>query len=86
VGPPASRATTAVDLADLAIGQALREWQSYQITARGPHLEVKVNGELITVADGLADQTGYIGIQGEGGQLEFKGIRIRVLPATKTDR
>jgi hypothetical protein len=45
-----------------------------------------VNGELITVADGLADQAGFIGIQGEGGQLEFKNIRIRVLPATKSGR
>jgi hypothetical protein len=61
------------------------EWQSYEITARGPHLEVKVNGELITVADGLADQAGFIGIQGEGGQLEFKNIRIRVLPAAQGD-
>jgi hypothetical protein len=55
------------------------EWQSYIITATGPKLEVKLNGELITVADGLADQPGYIGLQGEGGLLEFKNIRIKEL-------
>ncbi len=55
------------------------EWQAYVITAKGGHLEVKLNGELITVADGLADQAGYIGFQGEGGQLEFKNIRIKEL-------
>jgi hypothetical protein len=33
----------------------------------------------------LADQAGFIGIQGEGGQLEFKNIRIKVLPAAQGD-
>src|SRR5262249_40646463 len=55
------------------------EWQEYAITAKGGHLEVKLNGELITVADGLGDQPGYIGPQGEGGILEFRKIRIRDL-------
>lgn len=55
------------------------EWQSYVITAVGPKLEVKLNGELITTADGLADQAGFIGLQGEGGLLEFKNIRIKEL-------
>ena len=55
------------------------EWQSYVITAVGPKLEVKLNGELITVADGLADQPGFIGLQGEGGLLEFKNIRVKEL-------
>jgi hypothetical protein len=57
------------------------EWQSYIITAVGPKLEVKLNGELITVADGLADVPGYIGLQGEGGLLEFKNVRIKELKA-----
>jgi len=59
------------------------EWQSYAITAQGEHLEVRLNGELITVAEGLADQPGYIGPQGEGGVLEFRKIRIRDLKARK---
>jgi len=53
------------------------EWQEYAITAKGGRLEVKLNGELITVAESLADQPGYIGPQGEGGVLEFRKIRIR---------
>jgi hypothetical protein len=55
------------------------EWQTYVIVARGPHAEISLNGERITVAEGLADQLGYIGIQGEGGVLEFKYIRIKEL-------
>jgi hypothetical protein len=61
------------------------QWQSYAITVKGPRVVVKFNGEVITVADGLADQAGYIGIQGEGGQLEFKNIRIKDVTAGKSD-
>ena len=55
------------------------EWQSYVITLQGTHLEVKLNDELITVAEGMVDESGYIGLQGEGGILEFKNIRIKEL-------
>jgi hypothetical protein len=55
------------------------QWQSYEIKVQGKHVEVKLNGRLITVADGLAEKPGYIGIQGEGGQLELKKIRIKVV-------
>lgn len=57
------------------------EWQQYLITANGPHLEVRLNGELITVADGVATEPGFIGPQGEGGLLEFRKIEIRELSA-----
>jgi hypothetical protein len=55
------------------------EWQSYVITAKGGRLEVKLNGETVTTAEGAVMQPGYIGLQGEGGQLEFKNIRIKEL-------
>jgi hypothetical protein len=57
----------------------VNEWQTLAVTARGPHLEVRLNGELINTADGLTDRAGYLGLQGEGGQLEFKNIRIKEL-------
>jgi hypothetical protein len=57
------------------------EWLTYLITANGEHLEVRLNGELITTADGLATEPGYIGLQGEGGLLEFRKIEIRELSA-----
>jgi hypothetical protein len=55
------------------------EWQSYVLTVKGTHAEVKLNGAVINTVDGLVDQAGYIGLQGEGGQLEFKNIRIKEL-------
>ena len=55
------------------------EWQSYVITVQGTKMEVKLNGDLINVVEGLMDVTGHVGLQGEGGLLEFKNIRIKEL-------
>jgi hypothetical protein len=59
--------------------KATGEWQSFVIIAKGEHMEVTLNGELITTSDGAVDKAGYIGLQGEGGRLEFKNIRIKEL-------
>ncbi|MCI0463258.1 MAG: DUF1080 domain-containing protein [Gemmataceae bacterium] len=59
------------------VRKKLGEWQSLAITAQGDRFEVKLNGETITTGTGLAVQPGYIGLQGEGGQLEFKNLRIK---------
>lgn len=55
------------------------EWQSYVIAVRGEQAKITLNGTQISVADGLTVQAGYIGLQGEGGQLEFRNILIREL-------
>ena len=55
------------------------QWLTYAITVRGGKLEVKVNGAAVTAAEGLAERAGYVGIQCEGGKLEFRNIRIREL-------
>jgi hypothetical protein len=61
------------------VRKATGEWQSYGILLKGEHAEVKLNGALITVAEGLTVQRGHIGLQGEDGQLEFKNLRIKEL-------
>ena len=53
------------------------EWQSYAITVKGDDMRVMLNGETVTTATGLSVAPGYIGLQGEGGQLEFKNIRVK---------
>jgi hypothetical protein len=54
-------------------------WQSYAILVRGDRILVRLNGALITTATGLSTQPGYLGFQGEAGQVQFKNIRIREL-------
>jgi hypothetical protein len=55
------------------------EWQTLTVRVQGPGLSVTLNDAEVTRARGLANATGYIGIQGETGTLEFRSIRIRDL-------
>ena len=52
------------------------EWQTYEITAKGENLSVRLNGILITTATSIKNLTGHIGIQGELGLLEFRKIEV----------
>ena len=52
------------------------KWQEYRILAKGAHLDVFLNGKRITAADGIAVRSGHVGIQGEGGTLEFKTVEL----------
>ena len=52
------------------------EWHTFEITAKGETLEVKLNGLLITTASSVKNREGHIGIQGEHGLLEFRQIKL----------
>jgi hypothetical protein len=62
------------------------EWNSLEITCRGPSIEVTMNGNKVAVADADKVETlakrprrGYIGLQNHGTPVEYRGIGIRVL-------
>lgn len=55
------------------------QWQEYRIRAQGGRVEVSLNGKRITVAEGLTVRKGHVGIQGEGGTLEFRTVEITEL-------
>lgn len=56
------------------------QWNEYEIKVVGPHIEVRLNGQLVTTSDDLTKFTrGYIGLQGEGGLHEYRNIRIQDL-------
>ena len=52
------------------------EWHTYEITAEGENLWVRLNGELITTSTSIRQLRGHIGIQAERGLLEFRRIAI----------
>ncbi len=52
------------------------EWHTYEITAKGETLEVKLNGILITTCASIKNRSGHIGIQAEKGLLEFRRIEL----------
>jgi hypothetical protein len=55
------------------------EWNTYEITLKGPELTLKVNGEVQNEATGVEVVPGYIGLQSEGAPVEFRNIRLQPL-------
>jgi hypothetical protein len=58
------------------------EWQSITLRVAGKHAEASLNGVTITISDAINLPEGYIGLQGENGQFEWRGLKIRELPAS----
>ena len=52
------------------------QWNTYDITCKGEEITVKLNGLVVTRASQITNRSGYIGIQGEKGLLEFQDIWI----------
>jgi ankyrin repeat protein len=61
------------------------QWHTYEITAKGETLKVKLNGILITTCTSIKNRSGHIGIQGEHGLLEFRKIELSAAGADGAD-
>ncbi len=57
----------------------VNEWNEYVIRCVGKECEVKLNGEVVCTSDEVKLEKGYLGFQGENGDLDFRNIRIRVI-------
>lgn len=55
------------------------EWQGLELAVSGRTLIASINGTQVLSATGIGNGSGYIGLQGETGALEFRLIEIRVL-------
>ena len=53
------------------------EWQTIQIEVVGDVIGVELNGIKTTVALGVVNPRGFVGVQGETGRLEYRKIDIR---------
>jgi hypothetical protein len=53
------------------------EWQTFEIDVTGDRVRVRLNGAHILEAAGIVNPSGFIGIQGETGALEYRRIDIR---------
>jgi len=53
------------------------EWQRLEISVEGDEVRARINGTLVLEAEGIGNTSGYIGLQGETGALEFRSVRIR---------
>lgn len=74
------------------------EWNTFEVTCRGPHVKVVLNGQVVNdveldkiiKAEGnyaaLADrpEIGFVGMQSHGSHVDFRKIRIKDLDTTTT--
>lgn len=52
------------------------EWNKYVIKLDGPNLTISLNGKKVNQATGLEVTAGPIGLQSEGGQIEFRSVKL----------
>ena len=52
------------------------EWNTYEIYMLKGSLTLYVNGEKVNEANGLEEVSGKIGLQSEGGEIQFRTVRI----------
>jgi len=55
------------------------EWQTLFITAQSDEVSASLNGVAVMNAKNITNRSGYIGVQGETGRLEFRSLKIREL-------
>jgi hypothetical protein len=55
------------------------KWNKYVIQVDGGDLTLTVNGETVNEATGLDVVAGSIGLQSEGGQIEFRTVKLTPL-------
>ncbi len=59
--------------------RATGEWNDYEITCKGETITLLVNGVRQNHLEGAALKSGWIGLQAEGGVIEFRNITIEKL-------
>jgi hypothetical protein len=55
------------------------EWNRVEILAQGPRYQVWINGKLVNDADGVEVLSGPVGVQSEGGVIQFRRISLTPL-------
>jgi hypothetical protein len=54
-----------------------KQWQRIRLKVIGSHAEAALNGVIITTSEAIQIPEGYIGLQGENGQFEWRDLKIR---------
>jgi hypothetical protein len=75
-GMPAGETTLDAPLVE-KLAKATGEWQLLEVDVIGDRIMVRFNGAEVMRAGNIANATGYIGLQGETGTVEFRSVEIR---------
>ncbi len=52
------------------------EWNRVEIEARGSRYTVRMNGQLVNTAEGVEVVAGPVGVQSEGGVIQFRRVSL----------
>ena len=58
------------------------QWNHYRIECRDGNISLAVNGKVVTSGKNASPRKGYICLESEGGQVEWRNLRIKELPAS----
>ena len=56
------------------------EWNHYYVRAINGEVRLWVNGEEVSGGENCTPSEGYLALESEGAEIEFRGLRIRELP------
>jgi len=55
------------------------EWNTYEITAKGPTVSLWVNGAVTSTLEKLEVLKGHVGFEAEGYRIEFRNVKLKRL-------
>ncbi len=55
------------------------EWNTFEVTARGPKLTLWVNGAVTCQFDECGLAKGHVGLEAEGYRIEFRNLKVKEL-------
>ena len=62
------------------------QWNTFDITAEGPHVLIRLNGTVVVDYEDERFDEGPIGFQNNGGLIRFRNIKIRPLASSSEDK
>lgn len=62
------------------LSKGVGEWNHYYVRAINGEVRLWVNGEEVSGGTGCKPATGFLCLESEGSPVEFKNLRIRLLP------
>jgi hypothetical protein len=55
------------------------EWNTYEIVFKGSELTLWINGAVVNVFDQCGQPRGYVGLEAEGYEIEFRNVKLKAL-------
>jgi hypothetical protein len=76
-GLPPPRFERRVEALRAATREDMQPWRRVRLKVVGSRAEAALNDALITTSEAIQAAGGYIGLQGENGQFEWRGLKVR---------